>query len=96
MGNIINGVGGKVCGGIGGILLSYGCFEEEEDDCLEIVIGDVQEVDPQQDGEGAGDSGKCCGVVPGEVYWSWWIQWQRISPRLMESPLVAQSEMYID
>ncbi len=46
MDNIINGIGGKVCGEVGGILLAYCGFEEEEKYCLAIGVGDVQEVDP--------------------------------------------------
>ncbi len=46
MDNIINGVRGKVCGGVGGILLAHGGFEEEEEYCLEIGVIDVRELDP--------------------------------------------------
>ncbi len=46
MDNIVNGVGGKVCGGVGVILLADGDFEEEEEYRFEIGVGDVQKVDP--------------------------------------------------
>ncbi len=41
MGNIINGVGGKVCGGASDMLFAYGGFKEEEEYCLEIGVGHV-------------------------------------------------------
>ncbi len=33
----------------GVVLLAYGGFEEEEEYCFEIGVGDVQEVDPRKD-----------------------------------------------
>ncbi len=41
MGNIIDGVGGKICGGISGIMVTNVALEEEEEDGLEVGWGDV-------------------------------------------------------
>ncbi len=45
-GDIVDGVGGDVSGGIGGVDASNGGFEEEKKNCLEIVVGDVRKVEP--------------------------------------------------
>ncbi len=63
--NISDGVGGEVCGGVGGVLLANSFFEEEEGDCFEIGFGDVGKVDPGEDGEGEDDVGKCSMEVAG-------------------------------
>ncbi len=44
MSNVINGVGGKICEGIGGISVTNNGGEEEEEDGLEVSGGDVQKV----------------------------------------------------
>ncbi len=45
-GDIVDGVGRDVSGGVGHVEASNGGFEEGKKNCLEIVVGDVQEVEP--------------------------------------------------
>ncbi len=50
-----NGVGGDISGGVVGIQMAKVGGEEEEEDCFEINVGDVREVDTGEDGDGVGN-----------------------------------------
>ena len=40
-GNVINGIGGKVCGGVGGLFMTDVIMEKEEEDGFEVSRRDV-------------------------------------------------------
>ncbi len=53
--DIVDGVRRDVSGGVGGVEAANGGFEEEKKNCLEVSVGDVQEVEPRKDGETSSD-----------------------------------------
>ncbi len=72
-------------------------MEEEEEDGFEIFGRHIREVNPRQDGEGAGNHHERCAEVRNSGAWVGVLilvdPMLRVSPMLMVSPLVTLREM---